>query len=194
MLGGDWRSPFPLTVVVCQTRDLAKGIIVAHQCEAPKKAQFAMANNFGYFDESGKFADQSIVAFCGLMNTQERWEPFKHEWEFLLRRNGISSLHMSKGMLNFKIKMSAKRPALGRPERIKVLGQFVKTIKEHVELGVVVDIDINAYRKLKSNIQQKWGDPYLLAFRTAFTCVQNGTKTHHRLRKPNSWRCPSYGL
>jgi hypothetical protein len=69
-------------------------------------------NNVGYFGESGKFTDHSIVAFCGLMNTNEGWEPFKSEWDYLLRRNGLKSLHMSAGKLNFKRALSAKRQAV----------------------------------------------------------------------------------
>lgn len=126
-----------------------------------------VTENLGYFDESGKFADHSIVAFCGLMNTVERWETFKPEWRYCLRHHGITSLHMSKGALNFKRQFSAKRPALGREDRIKVLSTFIVAIKQHVELGVVADMDVRAYKNLKSHIQQKVGDPYFVSFKTA---------------------------
>jgi hypothetical protein len=126
-----------------------------------------MANNFGYFDESGKFADHSVISFCGLVAENQHWNPFIGEWERLLRRHHISSLHMSKGTLNFKIKFSAKKPALERAERLKVLTDFVVAIKQTLELGVIVAIDVKGFKALPSHIRQKAGDPYFLAFNRA---------------------------
>jgi hypothetical protein len=47
------------------------------------------------------------------------------------------------------------------------LTQFITAIKQHVELGVVIDIDIKAYRQMKTHLQQQTGDPHFTAFKTA---------------------------
>src|ERR1700730_4216854 len=97
---------------------------------SPSEERF-MAVLIGYFDESGKFKDHEIVAFCGLIATFDYWDRFNQEWQYLLRHYGLKSLHMKSGVLNFKRSLSPKKAVMGREARFQALEQFVRTIKLH---------------------------------------------------------------
>lgn len=126
-----------------------------------------------YFDESGKFKDHDIVAFCGLVSPPEDWYALQVEWDSLLHRNGITHLHMSGGTLNFRLSLSAKRPALGKKERIAVIRQFVLAIKRHIELGIAIAVDVQGYKSLPPNFKSEIGgeDPYYWVFSCAMAAV-----------------------
>ena len=114
-----------------------------------------VANNFGYLDESGKFADHSIVSFCGIVSENLQWNSFLHDWTRVLRKHNRPMLHMSEEMRNFT------------PELIEVLMDFVVVIKQTIELGVTATIDIKGFKNLPSHLQQQYGDPYFIVFNTA---------------------------
>ena len=46
------------------------------------------------FDESVKLGSSDVVVFAGLFATAERWAEFGREWNTLLRKEGLSWLHM----------------------------------------------------------------------------------------------------
>jgi hypothetical protein len=80
----------------------------------------------GYFDESGKRQTHKIVSFCGFVDSN--WSNFLDEWGYLLRRNRISCLHLSKSSLKATATVIEKY----RP--------FVQAIKKHVEMGFGVAV------------------------------------------------------
>lgn len=144
-------------------------------CGPVRKEEKFMAVLLGYFDESGKFKDHSVVSYCGIVATFEWWDRFNQEWEYLLRHYGLTAIHMSEGILNFKRGLSAKHPALGEIARLAVLERFIRAIKEHCEFGVSYSVDVSAFRKLSSEAQRKLGgDPYYLAFHSVMgACVDH---------------------
>jgi hypothetical protein len=56
-----------------------------------------MAFLHGYFDESGKYAKDSVVSFCGFVDSG--WDEFVYEWQSLLRRRKLPALHLSQDKL-----------------------------------------------------------------------------------------------
>lgn len=126
----------------------------------------------GAFDESGKFRDHKIVAFCGLLGLPAEWNNLQLDWDALLRRHSIPSLHMSGGMLNFRRKLSPGRPALGKEARIEVINEFIRAIKKHIEVGITIAIDVEAFMSLPDHLKSGLGgDPHYLAFSVAMVEV-----------------------
>lgn len=123
----------------------------------------------GYFDKSGKFKDHAVISFCGLVSHNRDWDDLQIEWDSLLLRHGIASLHMSGGALNYKRSLSSKSPALGKPERINVIRQFIAAIKKHIEVAVIAVVDVAGYRSLPEHYKNEIGgdDPYFWAFSSA---------------------------
>jgi hypothetical protein len=155
---------------------------IVHQRESPlgdqerQRVLHLAIRLSGYFDESGKFKDHKVIAFCGLLSPVNDWYALQVEWDSLLRRYGISSLHMSGGVLNFKRGLSKKRPALGKEERIKVIRQFILAIKKNIEVGIAPAVDVQGYNSLPSHFKNEIGgeDPYYWAF----SCAMAGVLEH----------------
>jgi hypothetical protein len=135
-----------------------------------RRRKFTLAIKLaGFFDESGKFHDHDIVAFCGFLANSEQWNALQIVWDELLIRWGISSLHMSGGVLNFKRSLSARAPALGKEARIKVISQFIRAIRESLPIGIAAAVHVQAYQALPEHHKKVLGgdDPYYFAFSQA---------------------------
>ena len=117
----------------------------------------------GYFDESGKFRDHTVISFAGFIAAPEQWGHLQDDWEYLLRRNGVKSFHLAE-VLKFNRPLSLKRPSMGIQERTEVINEFVRAIKKHVEHGVAISVDVSGFKDLKSHQQEKLRDPHYVAF------------------------------
>jgi len=138
----------------------------------PRKDLILNFGVYGYFDESGKFQDHRVISFCGLADDEDQWDRLNEEWVHLLRSNGIASLHMSEGLLNFKRGLSAKSPALGKDARIKVLVKFIRAIKKHIGFAVPVAVDADAFMNLPQHYRDALGqDPHYFAFEAAMAAM-----------------------
>lgn len=127
----------------------------------------------GFFDESGKFHDHQIISFCGFLGRAEQWNALQVEWNGLLLRYGIASLHMSGGMLNFKRSLSSKHPALGKDSRIKVLKEFIKVIKRNLNVAIANAVHVKDYQAQPEHHKSILGgdDPYYWSFSQAMAEV-----------------------
>lgn len=132
----------------------------------------------GAFDESGKFHDAKVISFCGFLGTSREWHALQLEWDVLLRRHGIASLHMSGNALNFRRKLSAKNPALGLEARIKVISEFIRVIQKNIEMGIAIAIDVEAFKNLPEHCRVAMGDPHYIAFSAAMADVFGFTRAN----------------
>src|SRR5712692_10893728 len=55
-----------------------------------------------FFDESGKFNDHKVVAFCGFGASPSQIADFDKDWNYQLRRTGMVALHWVKARRNGK--------------------------------------------------------------------------------------------
>ena len=139
-----------------------------------------MAALFAYFDESGKFKDHKIVSFCGFVADFQQSESFAGDWRYLLRRNGLKSLHTTRDLNSPKL--SSKNPARGQVERLKVFVPFVATIRRYLRHGIYVAVDVEAFRNLPSHASQALkGDPYYLGFYKAVGCLLDYANSGKRI-------------
>jgi hypothetical protein len=99
---------------------------------------------WGYFDESGKFADSDFVCLCGFLSG-DTWDGFCREWKEQLIRYGFPSIHMSK--MDWRDKQKAES-----------LKDFVKVIRQHLILGFAVTVDAKYYRAMPVPKQKLLGE------------------------------------
>lgn len=90
---------------------------------------------WGYFDESGKFADSDFVCLAGYL-AGEQWDRFCYDWRTTLgeRRNG-AAIHTAS--INWK-----------NPEEVEALNEFARIIRRHSIYGFSVAVDADYYRKM----------------------------------------------
>lgn len=121
-----------------------------------------------YFDESGKWKDQKVVSFCGVCAPHSKIQQLDEDWRSLLRRYGMPALHM-KEAFRLKRPLGKNIKAQTTSERIEALKPFADVIRENMEIGVVVAIDVGAYSQLSHAAKQRLGgsdDPHYMAFMT----------------------------
>lgn len=99
---------------------------------------------WGYFDESGKFAESGFVCLCGFLSG-DSWDSFCGEWKEQLVKHGFSSIHMSK--MDWRDK-----------DKVDGLKDFVKIIRKHVLLGFAVAVDAKYYRSMPIEKRKLLGD------------------------------------
>ena len=112
----------------------------------------------GYFDESGKHQNDSIVSFCGFVESD--WEPFENEWRYLLRRHKMAELHVSKASLK------------AGSAQLKIYSQFIQAIKKTVEKGFAICVDVAAFNAAGKAVRSEYrNDAHFLAFSAALRDV-----------------------
>ena len=117
-----------------------------------------MAFLTGYFDESGKREQNSVVSFCGLVNSD--WGEFDREWNSLLRRKGLSALHIAKDALK------------ATPTQVALYQQFIQVILRTVEQAFAVAVDVKAFDGMHRAVKSALGDdPHYMAIATVLLDV-----------------------
>jgi Protein of unknown function (DUF3800) len=99
---------------------------------------------WGYFDESGKFADSDFVCLCGYL-CDDGWDDFCKEWRFALQRHEITCLHMS--TVDWK-----------NENLVAGLDEFARIIRRHVLFGFSVAVDAKYYRSMPVEKRKVLGD------------------------------------
>jgi hypothetical protein len=129
----------------------------------------AVLNSF--FDESGKFKDHKVVSFCGVCATSSALHRFDEEWNGLLRRANLPSLTMKRALEHHR-RLSSSIPKQTSSERTEILKPFASCIRDHLELGVAIGVDVQAYSALSPQAKRSIGnsnDPYYLSFMRCLT-------------------------
>ena len=130
-----------------------------------------MAILSSFFDESGKFGDHKVVAFCGVCATPSKLGLFEQEWNALLRHVNLPFLTMKKALAHHR-RLGPSIPKQSPEQRTEILSPFVKCIRGHIDLGVLVQIDVQGYHMMSPNAIRKIGnspDPYYPAFLRGLT-------------------------
>lgn len=124
-----------------------------------------MAAIYAHFDESGKFKDQSVVSFCGVIGSLSQVVSFDREWRSALHRQRLEHLTM-KDALKFNTPLSKTKPALGVQKRSSVLHGFAKVITDHFEIGLGAAVDVKAHQaqSTKKARQVLGDDPHYTSF------------------------------
>jgi len=124
-----------------------------------------MAAIYAHFDESGKFKDQAVVSFCGVIGNLSQVVSFDKEWRSFLHRQRLQHLTM-KDALKFNTPLSKSKPALGVEKRSSVLRSFADIITAHFEIGLGAAVDVRAHQAPSNKKARRilGEDPHYTAF------------------------------
>jgi len=130
-----------------------------------------------FFDESG-FHASNVIAFCGVAADTPALDRFNPAWGSLLVRADLEYLEM-KSALNPRRKLSSRVGAHTPKERADFLMPFVNVIREHLDIGVVVAVDVKEYQRLPKKMRSELGsvdDPIYAAFLHALLTVSGSLR------------------
>jgi hypothetical protein len=128
-------------------------LVSLYQPIGTTKESRIMAFLSGYFDESGKHAQQKVVSFCGFLSSAPAWEKFRSEWEWLLRKYRKPYLHLSKEKLASTL------------TEMQMYRDFIRVITDNIEHGFALAVDVAGFKGMPRPVQIRMGDdPHYLAF------------------------------
>ncbi|MGH9929633.1 MAG: hypothetical protein ACREA9_10485 [Pyrinomonadaceae bacterium] len=104
-----------------------------------------MAMLTGYFDESGTDGKSAAVTMGGYVSTRRLWMKFERQWERMLKKHGISELHMTD--LNAFRREFADRD---KWEKIRpsLLNKARRIIHDNTLFGLCAVVSIRDYKAL----------------------------------------------
>ncbi len=118
---------------------------------------------WGYFDEAGHFRGAGdYLCMAGYIGDEDGWNAFTERWGKLLRKYGITAVHM-KDM----IALQDEYGKLGWDHDYRdkvVLPEFIEVIKDHLAVGLGIAVDLKHLRQMPPESQKAIGDPYYLCF------------------------------
>ena len=149
-----------------------------------------------FFDESGKFQDHHVVAFCGFGASETQLKDFDKQWENQLRRCGMNSLHW----------VNARRcgKPLGRNigpqslrERINDLKPFADCVNDYLGIGVACVFEVTGYTSFAQDSKNLLGgddNPFYVQFmRTVMAIAEFAPKENIRMMcdedEETAWNC-----
>jgi len=109
-----------------------------------------MAVFHGFFDESGKYHQHSVVSFSGFLATYKQWGKLQEKWENALRRHGLDSFHFTE-----------------HHNRTEVVRDFIQIVKKYGDQGISVSVDVKAFNALNERLKKSLGgkNAHYLAFK-----------------------------
>jgi hypothetical protein len=115
-----------------------------------------MSTLHAFFDESGKFQDHDVVAFCGFCASSSQLTDFDKQWNNQLRRTGMNALHWVKARRNGK-PLSSKIGRQTLKERINELKPFADCINDYLVMGVAFAFEVKGYTSFVQNAKNLVG-------------------------------------
>jgi hypothetical protein len=129
-----------------------------------------------YCDESGKFKDHSVIAFCSVAATGYQSNTFQTEWHKLLRKHGLTHLTM-KHALNHNRELSGKTIAKGASNRRTVLLEFVNCVKKNLGHICGMALDVEAFNAMSDAARKQLGkNPHFTVFAVVVMELLHGLK------------------
>jgi hypothetical protein len=119
-----------------------------------------------FFDESGKFQDQQIVAFCGFGASEPQLKEFNKQWENQLRRCGVDALHWVKARRGGKALGDNVGPQQLK-ERINDLKPFADCVNDYLGLGIACAFEVTGYTSFAKDSKELLGgsdNPFYIQF------------------------------
>lgn len=118
-----------------------------------------------FADETGKVGSEPIVAFAGIVSTEDRWQAFNDGWSQVMDETGITSIHTSE-------LMSPARSYQGRgfsaDQKYDLLQKCLALANTHAFMSLGSAVDCSAFKFLSKHSKDKiGGDGHVMAF-TAF--------------------------
>jgi hypothetical protein len=103
-----------------------------------------MAVIHSFFDESGKFQDHKVVAFCGFVASPSQLVDFDKQWNNQLRRTGMTALHWVDARRSGKV-LGSKVGRQALAERINELKPLADCVNDYLGLGIACAFEVTGY-------------------------------------------------
>ena len=129
---------------------------------------------WAYFDESGKFQNTDFVCIAGYVSDDPGWESFTKLWGEMLRRHGVSAVHMKD-----LVALQGEYKDLGwtHTEKDKLIDEAISLIKAKALAGFGVAVNTKYWRSMSPEARKRIGDPHMLCFQRIIKLViKNLTK------------------
>jgi len=155
-----------------------------------------MAFLHSFFDESGKFKDHKVVAFCGFGASDSQLREFDAQWENQLRRCGMDALHWVDARRCGK-RLGRNIGAQTLKERINDLKPFADCVNDYLGLGVATVFEVEGYTSFAQGSKALLGgvdNPFYIQFLrtvlflTAFAPKENITMMCDE-DQDTAWNC-----
>jgi hypothetical protein len=119
-----------------------------------------------FCDESGKFQNDPLIAFCAVSATGNRLKSFDEEWGAILRSYELDSLHMKRASrldesLGYRLQKGQTLQ-----ERSELLFPFADCVNKYLEMGVMQAWDVRGFNNLPRQLIETLGgslDPFFMA-------------------------------
>lgn len=125
-----------------------------------------MAILYSFFDESGKFHNHQLVAFCGFGASESQLKEFGKQWDSQLRRCGMDALHWVKARRCGKALGSNIGPQ-SLKNRINDLKPFADCVNDYLGLGVACVFEVTGYTAFAKESKKLLGgsdNPFYVQF------------------------------
>lgn len=119
-----------------------------------------------FFDESGKFHDHEMVAFCGFGASESQLVDFGKQWNNQLRRCGMDALHWVKARRNGK-ELGRNIGAQSLSDRISDLKPFADCVNDYLGLGIACVFEVTGYTSFAKESKELLGgsdNPFYVQF------------------------------
>lgn len=150
-----------------------------------------------FFDESGKFKDHKVVAFCGFGASPSQLKEFDAQWGNQLRRIGMDALHWVDARRCGKpLGRSIGEQTLG--ERIKELRPFADCVNDYLGLGAACVFEVTGYTSFAKESKKLLGgsdNPFYIQFLRTVMLVADFAKTEENIAmmcdedEETAWNC-----
>jgi hypothetical protein len=153
-----------------------------------------------FFDESGKFKDHRIVAFCGFGASESQLKDFNKQWKNQLRRCGMETLHWVKARRNGK-PLGNNIGIQSLKDRINDLKPFADCINDYLGLGVACVFEVSGYTSFAQSSKNLLGgsdNPFYIQFLRTVLILEEFAKREDAISltcdedEETAWNC--YGL
>lgn len=140
---------------------VAEDLFSLLKCDLSEELILASITYNAIFDESGKQGSSEVVVFAGLFATAERWAEFGREWNTLLRKEGLSWLHMvdavqmSGDYAKFRDRVS---------DLESLLLSLADLVYKYAREGVINRVFVKEFEALDKRISRRYKDPFYYAF------------------------------
>lgn len=119
-----------------------------------------------FFDESGKFQDHQIAAFCGFGASDSQLVEFGKQWNNQLRRCGMDALHWVKARRSGKALGDNIGPQ-NIVERINDLKPFADCVNDYLGVGIACVFEVTGYTSFAKESKDLLGgsdNPFYVQF------------------------------
>jgi hypothetical protein len=156
-----------------------------------------MAILHSFFDESGKFQDHQVVAFCGFGASESQLKDFDKQWNNQLRRCGTVALHW----------VDARR--CGKPlgnnigsqpfqERVNDLKPFADCVNDYLGMGAACVFEVTGYTSFAQDSKNLLGgsdNPFYVQFMRTVMLLEDFARPEESIAmmcdedEETAWNC-----